>query len=318
MLNAYQAQGARLVPLEGGQPLSAAAWIDLYRPDPEEVAAVTALGISVPTPEDMDEIEISSRLYREEGADYMTVVLPGREPDGRQASGPVCFILAPDRILTLRHLASRPFETYPTRAEKAGPGCGSSERIFLSLIEEVTGRLADFLEASGRVLDGLAREAYGEEPVPTEALRDALRQVGREGEQIARVRLSLLTVERALSYFGQTLQARSEGAVLRGLVKGLMRDIQALEVHADFLSARVAQATDATLGAINLAQNQTIKTVSVVAAVFLPPTLIASAYGMNFALMPELGWRWGYPMALALMVGSGVGTFLFFRWKRWF
>lgn len=318
MLNAYQAQGTRLVRLEEGQPLAAAGWIDLYRPEPEEVAAVTALGVSVPSPEDMDEIEISSRLYREEGVEYLTVVLPGREPDGRYASGPVCFILAPDRILTVRHLASRPFETYPNRAEQAAPGCGTPERIFLSLIEEVTGRLADFLEASGRVLDALAREAYGEAPVPTEALRDALRRVGREGEQIARVRLALLTVERALSYFGQTLQARDEGATLRGLVKAVMRDIQALEVHADFLSARVAQATDATLGAINLAQNQTIRTVSVVAAVFLPPTLIASVYGMNFALMPELGWRWGYPMALALMVASAVGTFLFFRWKRWF
>jgi magnesium transporter len=100
-------------------------------------------------------------------------------------------------------------------------------------------------------------------------------------------------------------------------VKGLMRDLQALEVHADFLSTRVALATDATLGMINLSQNQTIKIVSVVAAVFLPPTLIASVYGMNFDTMPELHWRWGYPMAVALMVAAAVGTFLFFRWKKW-
>ena len=96
-----------------------------------------------------------------------------------------------------------------------------------------------------------------------------------------------------------------------------MRDLQALEVHADFLGQRVALATDATLGMINLAQNVTVRIVSVVAALFLPPTLIASVYGMNFAYMPELAQPWGYPAALALMLASAVGTWAFFKWKRW-
>ena len=95
------------------------------------------------------------------------------------------------------------------------------------------------------------------------------------------------------------------------------RDLQALEVHGDFLTSRVAMASDVTLGMVNLAQNKTVKIVSVVAAIFLPPTLIASAYGMNFAYMPELAWGWGYPMAVGLMVASAVLTYLFFKWKRW-
>ena len=101
------------------------------------------------------------------------------------------------------------------------------------------------------------------------------------------------------------------------MVKALTRDIQALEVHADFVSSRVALASDATLGMINLVQNSTVRIVSVVAVLFLPPTLIASVYGMNFRVMPELDQSWGYPMALGLMVASAVGTYLFFKWKNW-
>lgn len=323
MLHAYRRDGARLVAMAGlPEALDSADWIDLDRPDAAEVAALAALGIEVPTLEDMEEIEISSRLYRENDTDYLTVVLPGHTEAGDHVIAPVCFILAPGRIVTVRHHTPRPFRTYPTRADKVAPGCTGPQRIFLSLVEEITGRLADLLEGSGKALDDLAREAYGEDGAAPGArgvadLRAALRRVGREGEAIGRVRLALLTLERALSFFGQGLAERGAQDGLRPVIKGLARDIQALEVHADFLSARVAQGTDATLGMINLDQNQTIKIVSVVAAVFLPPTLIASAYGMNFEVMPELGWRWGYPVALGLMLGSAVGTYLFFRWKRW-
>lgn len=134
---------------------------------------------------------------------------------------------------------------------------------------------------------------------------------------LGRVRLALLSVERALSHFSQTLGARADATPLAGIVKGQLRDVQALGVHADFLSGRVTLATDATLGMINLAQNATVRIVSVVAALFLPPTLIASVYGMNFAGMPELDQPWGYPLALGLMLGSAVVTYLYFKWRGW-
>jgi magnesium transporter len=318
MLFTYRPEGPRLIPLPPKAPLDGALWIDLYRPQPAQVAAAQALGVEVPTLADMEEIEISARLYHENGVDYMTVVLPGMSETKQAMAGPVTFILTPQRILTVRHHAPRPFETYPTRADKVGPGCHHPDAVFAGLIEEIVGRLADLLEGSGRVLDTLAREVYGEARAHAPAvLQDALRRVGREGEAVARVRLSLLTVERAVSWFGQTLVEGGRGPGQRDTVKALMRDIHALEVHADHLSGRVALATDATLGMINLSQNQTIKIVSVVAVVFLPPTVIASGYGMNFERMPELAWVWGYPMALGLMVASAVGTYLFFRWRKW-
>lgn len=317
MLHAYRTNGPRLERMATGAPLQDAVWIDLYRPQPAQVEVVQALGIEVPTLADMEEIEISSRLYREAGVDYMTAVLPGLSDTKDPVTGPVTFILTSHQIVTVRHHNPRPFETYPERADKVGPGCMDSERVFLSLIEEITGRLADLLENAGRGLDDVAREVYGETKASADALLLALRRIGREGEQIGRVRLSLMTMERMVSWFGQSLGGGHRGAGLQPLVKGLMRDMQALEVHADFLSTRVALATDATLGMINLSQNQTIKIVSVVAVVFLPPTVIASAYGMNFHHMPELDWVFGYPMAIALMLASAVGTFLFFKWKKW-
>ena len=318
MLFAYRPEGPRLLPADPAAPVEAALWIDLYRPQPPQVATVAALGLEVPTLADMEEIEISARLYRENGVDYMTVVLPGMSETKEPMTGPVTFILSHDRLVTVRHHAPRPFETYPTRADKVGPGCASPDGVFLSLLEEVVGRLADLLEGTGRALDVVAREVYGEAGPPDAArLQDALRRTGREGEAVARVRQSLLTVERAVSWYGQTLVDGLRGTSHKDAVKGLMRDIHALEVHADHLNSRVQMATDATLGMINLCQNQTIKIVSVVAVVFLPPTVIASAYGMNFEVMPELAWAWGYPMALGLMLASAVGTYLFFRWRKW-
>ena len=319
MLFAYTVVGGKLAVQELGLSLEKAVWIDLYRPLKSQVELVHALGVDVPTLEDMEEIEISSRLYREAGADYLTVVLPGQSHEKVQMSGPVAFIVMHDRLITVRHHAPRPFETYPARADKVGLGCDRPERVFLGLIEEIIGRLADHLEGSGRELDGVTKRVFT--PAvggPSSALlQSALETAGRQGDLVSNCRLSLLTLERALGFFLLTHEERGLAEGLRPSVAGHLRDIQSLEVHGDYLSARVAQATDATLGMINLAQNNTVRIVSVVAVLFLPPTLIASVYGMNFHNMPELGASWGYPAAIGLMIASAAITYFVFRWKKW-
>lgn len=319
MLYAYRETNGHLERLAPAGPLDAALWIDLYRPLPAQVDQVAALGVDVPTLADMEEIEISSRLYRENGIDYMTVVLPGLSESKAPMSGPVTFILSQGRLVTVRHHVPRPFETYPDRADKVGPGCFTPDRVFLGLIEEIVGRIADLLEGMGKALDDVSRAVFqpGAGARTAAVLQDALERVGREGDLLGRVRLALLTMERAVSFFGQGAAERKAADAMRPVIKGLMRDIQALEVHADFISARVQLATDATLGMINLAQNSTVRIVSVVAVLFLPPTLIASIYGMNFSVMPELEWVLGYPMALGLMFASGLLTYLFFKWRKW-
>jgi len=184
----------------------------------------------------------------------------------------------------------------------------------LGLWEDIVSRLADHLEMAGRELDAAARQVFGEaRATEPGALQATLRQVGLQGEVIGRVRLALVTLERALSFF----EATERGAPVAGLIVGLMHDIGALSEHSDHLSARIGLTVDATLGMITLAQNQTVRIFSVVAVLFLPPTLVASIYGMNFAAMPELHQPWGYPAALAAMLASALGCFLVFKWKKW-
>ena len=318
MLIAFRAEDGRLMRMDGGADIAGALWIDLYAPQEAQVAALARLGIAVPTLADMEEIEISNRLYREGGLDYMTVVLPGLSTTQAPVAGPVTFILSEERLVTVRHHVPRPFETFPDRADRSALGVASAERLFLGLVEEIVARLADLLEMAGRALDEASRVVVGGDAAGNpETLRQVLEQAGRQGELLSRVRLALLTLERALTYFGQTLGLRMEGAELRAALKGLLRDIQALGVHADFLGGRVGLAVDATLGLINLEQSATVRIVSTVAVLFLPPTLVASIYGMNFGVMPELSWPWGYPAALGLMLLSALLTWAVFKWKRW-
>ena len=319
MLFAYRTEGSKLRKLAEDEPLASAIWIDLYRPTDEQVAVLAGLGVEVPTLEDMEEIEISNRLYHEGETDVMTVVLPGLSGSDKPLSGPVTFILGPTRMVTVRHHTPRPFETFPERADKSGLGCKTAEHLFLGLIEDIIGRLADLLEGVGRALDEVSGEVFRTNGAPKAPaiLQAALEKVGREGDLVGRIRLSLLTIERATGFFVQGATERLTDEKTKAGISAMTRDIQSLEVHSDFLSARVALASDATLGMINLAQNTTVRIVSVVAVLFLPPTLIASIYGMNFTYMPELTRTWGYPMAMGLMLASALISYLVFKWKKW-
>lgn len=319
MMYAYVIRGGRITRQDKDAPLSEAVWIDLIAPDRTESAMLRELGVDVPTLADMEEIEISNRLYREEGLDYMTAVLPGERGDGNRVAMPVSFILSAERLVTVRHHSPRPFLTYPERGERSTLGCATPHRLFLGLVEEIIARMADILEGSGRLLDDTTLMIFDTQTRrgQSDRLQAALRQVGHEAEAMARSRLGLLTIERMLAFHIAVIDEYPESARLRPVIKGQLRDVQALEVHADFLGSRVSLAVDTTLGMINLEQNNTVRILSVVAALFLPPTLIASIYGMNFQSMPELDERWGYPLALALMAVSATGTWLVLRWKHW-
>lgn len=319
MLYAYITRNGRMVRLEKDADLEQAMWIDLIQPSDAEIESLRAIGVPIPSLADMEEIEISNRLYREDGLDYMTAVLPGERADGERSAMPVSFILSAQRLVTVRHHSPRPFLTFPDRGERSTLGCGTPDRLFVGLVEEIIARLADILEGSGRVLDDTMSGIF--EPRASSSgsdrLQEALRRVGHEAELLARVRLGLLTIERILAFYTAIIDERPETEKLRPVIRSQFRDVQALEVHADFLSSRVSLTVDTTLGMINLQQNNTVRVLSVVAALFLPPTLIASIYGMNFTNMPELNQPWGYPMAIGLMVGTAVGIWLFLRWKNW-
>lgn len=318
MLYSYISHGTGLLPLPEGRPLADAIWIDLYRPLDAQVRAVSDLGYEIPTLADMEEIEISNRLYIEGGRLYMTGVLPGQLPDATPVAMPVTFIVDDQRLVTVRHHAPRPFETFPARAERSSSGCASAERVLLGLIEEIVGRLADISEGVTKVLDKTTSQVLTMNSARAAGrLQAALVTLGQQAELMSRVRMGLLSMDRILVYHASNTAHRPDSTRMRPLHSAIQRDIQALEVHADFLGSRIGMVMDAAMGMIGLMQNDRVRILSVVTALFLPPTLIASVYGMNFTHMSQLELEWGFPMALGMMVASAVITFLVLKWRNW-
>ena len=321
MLRGFARDAGRLRPADPlTGPLEALVWIDLLDPSREEKTAIEdRLGLDVPTREEMAEIELSSRLYMQDGVVYMTAVLPARADGDDPVMGPVTFVLAAGRLITVRHHAPRVFDSFPARAERAPAGCDSGEGVLLGLLEEIVDRLADILEASGRDLDALSRSVFRapDGAGVSRELRATLASIGRAGDLLSKLRDSLASLERLLVFLGQaeTPGARSKEA--RDRVKILYRDVRSIADHAGFLSQKVTLLLEAVVGLVGIEQNGIIKIFSVAAVIFLPPTLVASIYGMNFAHMPELGWPWGYPLALGLMVLSALLPYLFFKRRGW-
>ncbi len=297
-------------------------WADLLDPTKEEEKTIEDwIGVGIPTREEMEEIEISSRLYTENGAFIMTATLPAHSDGDRPVMSPVTFVLSENRLITIRYHEPRAFQTFPQRAEKADTGCTSGETILIALLEAIVDRLADVLERAGREVVEISHDIF--HPAEKKASkRDrgfqiVLRRIGRKEDLVSKIRDSLLTLQRLSGFLEQAMVQRASDKDVRGRVKTLSRDVESLSDHVAFLSQKITFLLDATLGMINIEQNAIIKIVSVAAVVFLPPTLVASVYGMNFDIMPELKWLLGYPFALGLMVVSAVLPFWYFKRRGW-
>ena len=322
MITSYVSDGGRL----SGQPGLGASnarivWIDLQNPDRGEEAQVEErFGLDIPTREEMEEIEISSRLYTEDGALFMTAILPSRADGDDPDMLPVSFVLANDTLVTVRYHDPRAFATFPARAAKVPMGCETGDGVLVALLEAVVDRLADILERDGREIDGISRTIFrksGGKAMKSADLQDVIEAIGRKGDLTSNIRDSLVTLERVAGFLGQQTLQKKSPRELRERTKTLSRDIRSLADHASFLSQKITFLLDATLGMINIEQNAIIKIFSVAAVVFLPPTLIASIYGMNFEHMPELEWLLGYPFAIGLMIVSAILPFVYFKRRGW-
>ncbi|HVY64898.1 MAG TPA: magnesium/cobalt transporter CorA [Gammaproteobacteria bacterium] len=295
-------------------------WVDLVQPTAEEEGAVEQrIGIGIPTREEMQEIEISSRLYVEDGGVFMTATLPARTDSDDLLMGPVTFVLANGKLITVRYHEPRAFKTFPQRAEKTALGCTSGDVVLVNLLEATTDRIADILERSEKEVDDLSRSIFSVQPESAVRpdLRTVLQQIGRKGDLCSHVRDCLLSLQRLAGFLGHVLTQRNVDKELRGRVKTLSRDAESLGDHASFLSQKITFLLDATLGMIAIEQNNIIKIFSIAAGVFLPPTLIASIYGMNFRVMPELQWVYGYPIAGVLMLVSALLPLWYFKRRGW-
>jgi magnesium transporter len=326
MLHVLTSSDCRLRPLaaEAGASLpDGTVWIDLERPTREEERLVeAALGLDLPTREEMQEIEPSSRLYVEDGAMFMTanVLWKADTPDPESAA--VTFILAAHRLVTIRYCDPKSFKSFVAHAERHREVCATGATLLVGLLEAVVDRTADILERVGAEVDATSRlilrrdAAAARRNVSTEELKEALTRMGRSHDLTAKARDSLVSLSRLLSFLALPGEVRNDRA-LRERLRGLSRDVASLTDHASFVAGNISFLLDATLGLINVEQNAIIKIFSVAAVVFLPPTLVASIYGMNFKNIPELDWLLGYPWALLLMVASAVLPYLWFKHRGW-
>jgi magnesium transporter len=305
--------------LERGEVPDDVVWIDVLRPTSEEARAVErALGIEMPTREEMREIEASSRLYQEGDGTFMTATVMTRTETEMPEAGAVTFILAGDCLVTLRYTEPQPFSSFAQRAQRQTALRPSGEMVLVGLLDAVVDRLADILELVGADVDRLSHDVFTGRAKGTAQpdFNAILQRIGRDGDLTSKGRESLVSLSRLLTF----VTTKTETPALRDAIPRiaiLSRDVQSLADHATFLSNKVNFLLDATLGMLSIAPNDIIKIFSVAAVVFLPPTLIASIYGMNFEAMPELHLAFGYPLAIILMIVSAVLPYLYFKHRGW-
>jgi magnesium transporter len=298
-----------------------AVWVDLFNPTAGEDKAVERLaGIAVPTREDMQEIEISSRLYMENGARYMTATLMCHSDTDMPRTTAVTFILTGHRLVTVRYDQPKPFALVETKLARGCPSGITGEMVLMELLDAVIDRCADILERIGADVDTVSHDIFepeSERHGNAKRYSQILIAIGRKGDLTSKVRESLVSIGRVVTFLSAVVEGVKWSKDMREQLKTLQRDVASLTDHASYLAGKITFVLDAMLGVVNLEQNNIIKLFSVMAVVLMPPTLIASIYGMNFKIMPELEWTHGYPFALVLMLIAAIVPYYIFKLKKW-
>ncbi|WP_309084122.1 magnesium transporter CorA family protein [Chelativorans sp.] len=328
MIKVYTTDGDRLrgAEIKPGEPLpEGALWIDLLNPSAEEDTTVEKwIGAPIPTDKDMVEIEESSRFYMEEKVQYLTAPILHAVNEHRVIS-PISFILAGKRLVTVRYSEPKAFSIFLNRATKPGNGLVEADctglSVLIGLLEAITDRLADILEHVTEEIESasnmILHRHQQQRPMSTKEFRRILTRIGSQGAFLSKVRESLSGIGRLLAYVIANMENGPLREEARSRLASVERDTRSLENYIDFLSNKITFLLDTIVGLITVEQNAIIKIFSVAAVGLMPPTLIASIYGMNFHFMPELDEVWGYPAALIAMVLSAILPLIFFRRKGW-
>ena len=299
-------------------------WIDLLTPDAEELRYAESLcAIEMPTKDEQREIEATSRLYCEDGGRFMTTSVLSRVETDDPIIAEITFILKGKVLITIRHTDSYSFRVFSHQLLRMQDT--NRDLVFTGLLETLVDRQADVLERFGADLDALSKKVFGtrsrrkneEDDPDTDDLRDALEELGRVGDLITRQRDALVNLLRLITYAGNEDACMNPQESLYGVLRPVSRDVNSLSEYAGFLSNKISFMLDAVLGLINIEQNDIVKVFTIMSVVFLPPTLIASIYGMNYDWMPFLHTEWGFWLALALMVLSGGLPLVIFKLKRY-
>ncbi len=291
-------------------------WLDLVEPTEAELDLASRLtGLRIPRRPELEEIENSSRMSTENDVFYLSMPLVRRVDDNTFVT-PIGLVLSRDRLITIRYTDFSVFKTVAEHVERYDTDC-AADHVMVMLFEAMIDRLADLLERMGAELDRLSRRIFRSERKRGAAyskLRSQLRHVGRAEGLVSDIRESLLGLGRIALYVvehgGDALHA-----AMCARLTSCRRDIDSLNDYIGDVSGKIHFLLDATLGFINIEQNNGIRLLTVVSIVGIPPTFIASLYGMNFKNMPELNWTYGYYYALTLMAITVVVPMIWF-WRR--
>jgi magnesium transporter len=299
-----------------------AIWLDLVDPTEDERALAERIsGLRVPARTELSEIERSSRLTSRNGVLTMSTPMVSRSDGAQPVVSPLGFVLSRGRLLTVRYEPLRALDAFAEQMCDPETPPPSGIGAFVGVLEALVDRLADVLENVGTELDQLSRQIFRPEAMEARrvrrvsaAMQATLAGVGRSGDLVSSLRDSLLGIGRIVAYVGEAA-AEWTPPELRPRLATLRQDIASLNDYDVQITGKVQFLLDATLGFINIQQNNVIKVLTVASIVGIPPTLIASIYGMNFKGMPELSWSWGYPYGLGVIALSGLLPLLLF-WRR--
>lgn len=293
-------------------------WVDFIAPTDaalaceEERLVEQALQIDAPTPQERAAFEDSARFYEEDGALFLTPTLMGQRTEGAFVSDTVAFILVRGVLVTVRTIAPRAFSIGKSRAsariESAGDGAG----VLLALLEGVVERIADILQETSRNANAVSARIFSPKgPVGG----DVLREIGTMGTLVSLSHASLSSLQRLATY-SQTVCTRHGLPPDRLLA--LERDVQELERSAEALQGHLSFLLEAALGLVGAAQSNAIKALSLATIAFVPPTLVASFFGMNFAALAWIDEPWGPWLGLALMLIAPAALFVIAKRRNWF
>ena len=300
-----------------------ATWIDLEEPTKEEEALVErCIHLNVPTHDEMSEIEPSSRLYERGGALYMTVSVLFGVVDGTPSTTPIGFVLSDNRLVTVRYATPKPVRAFEEHVRREPELARDASTVLVRMLDAIIDRLADELEELSGELERISSHIFQREiddrRIPAARLTALLTRIGRTQTLLNKSRYSALSMTRLLSFLLGTHRMHEDAnQEVRHHLDSLSTDINALSEHASFLTGNLTFLLDASLGLISIEQNAAMKLFSWAALVFLPPTLIAGIFGMNFHHMPELNWNYGYPISLLAIVASAVLPILYLKRRGW-
>jgi magnesium transporter len=319
MINVFVLQNGRLnqVNIESRSDLERAApvWVDLTEPNDDERSWVKSIyGVTLPDEDEVKDIEASARYYEAENGDlHLRTDFLLEEDDGPARVVTVAFILAKNMLFSV-HTDDLPVFRLVRMRARSRPGSISDYKdVLLDLYATDAEYSADALEGIYQNLEEVSRSVLQKDFSDQDAAA-SLNAMAQEEDLNGRIRRNMMDTRRAVSFL---MRGRLLNADQFEEARQILRDIESLDGHTAFLFDKINFLMDATVGFININQNKIIKIFSVASVAFLPPTLIASIYGMNFRILPELNWDFGYPFSLALMVVSAVTPFWYFRKRGW-